>query len=73
MTWGWQDVATLLIVISAMVYLARKVVPGLAPKRAGGCAHCPSKNGSGSCQDQPVMITLTGLRASERKSSEFGA
>ena len=72
MSWGWQDVATLAVIASASVYLARKFVPGLSRKRAAGCSHCPSKNGGGSCQDQPIVITLAEPRPVGGKGSGFG-
>ena len=72
MPWGWQDGAALAVVASASVYLARKFVPGLrAGKKAGGCAHCPSKSGAGPCGDRPVSITLIGSGPEGGKSSSI--
>ena len=73
MTWGWQDVATLAIVASALVYLARKFVPGLSPGSGRGVRALPVEegHGAGSCRDQPVVITLTGA-VGARKGRAFG-
>lgn len=75
MTWGWQDVATVAIVATALAYLARKFVPGLSPKSAGGCAHCPVKKttGAGSCCDAPVVVALGPIPPKGKGGQRFGA
>jgi hypothetical protein len=71
MTWGWQDLAALAVVASALAYLARKFVPGLSRKPAGGCAHCPVKKTSatGSCCEPPAVVTL-GLTPTRGKTGQ---
>ena len=75
MTWGWQDFATFALVASAFVYLARKFVPGLSPKPAGGCSHCPVKKNSGarSCCDEPVVIALGTVPPKGTSRQGFGS
>jgi hypothetical protein len=42
MTFDWQNVAALAIVLTAAVYLIRRAWRTVAKKRAGGCGACGS-------------------------------
>ncbi len=71
MGWNWQDFATLWLVLGASVYLVRRFVPGLSRKPSSGCGHCPSKNGSSPCHQEPAVVSITmPQRPREKTGSE---
>lgn len=60
MTWGWQDVVALSLVLAAAASLARKVVHRASRKSTGGCV----TGGCGCCPLRPAVGP--GARCDER-------
>jgi hypothetical protein len=58
MTFDWQNVAALAIVLTAAVYLVRRVWKSVAKKRAGGCGACGSCPGGSSSPAGKTLVQL---------------
>ena len=64
MTWGWQDVASLLLVVAAVGYLVRRFVPSRSRTSTGCCGSCPlSAVAEGrACGDKAeAVVSIGGL------------
>jgi len=56
MTFDWQNLAALAIVLSAVAYLVRRTWRTVAKKRAGGCGACGScPAGTESATAKPLV------------------